>query len=85
MPIDYQFGGQTSGEPDNDNFFRLYGDANGDGFVDVLDLFDAFAPSFFSDSNSTNYMDDLDANGDSYIDIVDLFDYFAPNFFGSRP
>ena len=85
MPVDYVLGNQLRAAPNNDNFLRWYGYAIGDGFVDVIDLFDHFALSFFTGIGSANYSSDSDGNGDSFIDVIDLFDYFAPNFFTSRP
>ena len=38
MAVDYVFGGQLKDEPNNDDFFRHYGDANGDGNTDFIDF-----------------------------------------------
>ena len=71
------------GDERSDDFFRLYGDANGDGVVDTADLFDHFAPSFTGGA----FRPDLDGQGDGNIDTMDLFDYFAIAFTtgASRP
>ncbi|WP_436716024.1 hypothetical protein U8335_28210 [Roseiconus lacunae] len=63
-----------------DDFFRFYGDTNGDGFVDAIDLFNGFLPAFGSNEGNLNYRSDLDSNQDGFVDAVDLFDHFLPNF-----
>jgi hypothetical protein len=68
MVSDYLFGGQKFGEANNDNFFRLLGDANGDGVRNGIDL-NAIIPSLF---NPANYRPDLDTNGDGAINGIDL-------------
>lgn len=79
MLADYVFGGQTAGQPDNDDFFRLYGDETGDGFVDGLD-FNEFLATF---ANPSNFNPDFDSNGDGFIDGSDLND-FLPALATSR-
>ena len=54
------FGGQKFSQPNNDNFFRLLGDANGDGARNGIDL-NAIIPTLF---NPPAYRTDLDTNGD---------------------
>jgi hypothetical protein len=66
MLSDYVFGGQTAGQPDNDDFFRLYGDDTGDGFVDGLDL------NLFVTALSGDFDEDFDFNGDNFLDGLDL-------------
>ncbi|QDT06769.1 hypothetical protein K227x_51850 [Rubripirellula lacrimiformis] len=84
LSADYRFGGHVAADEDNDDFFRLYGDANGDGIVEFTDLDEHFAPSFFSDVASAAFDPGLDGNGDGIIEFVDLDSYFAPNFFKGR-
>lgn len=79
MLADYSFGGQTAGQPDNDDFFRLFGDDSGDGFVDGLDL-NAFLSTF---ANPSDYNSQFDSNGDGFIDGTDL-NSFLPNLTASR-
>ena len=79
MLADYVFGGQSAGQPDNDDFFRLYGDTSGDGFVDGLD-FNEFLATF---ANPSNFNGDFDSNGDGFIDGSDLND-FLPAISTSR-
>jgi hypothetical protein len=57
-------------------FIRLYGDFNGDGVVNSIDL-GTFAPAFGHSTNSTDWYLDYDDNG--VINSVD-FGYFATNF-----
>ncbi|WP_158222642.1 choice-of-anchor I family protein [Rhodopirellula sp. MGV] len=84
MATDYLFGGQTAADGDNDNFFRLYGDADGDGAVNLNDLDGYFAPGFFASQGDATYNATLDGNGDGTINLEDLDGYFAPNFFAAR-
>ncbi|MCC9599428.1 choice-of-anchor I family protein [Stieleria sp. JC731] len=84
MATDYLFGGQTAADSINDDFFRLYGDASGDGVVDFSDLDNHFAPSFFATEGSPSFDASLDSEGNGVIDFDDLDNGFAPNFFKSR-
>ena len=83
---DFVFGGQNAGVPaaNNDNFFRLYGDMDGDGDTDSNDLQDSFAPAFFSVLGDASFAAGLDGDGDGDVDANDLNDYFAMNFFAVR-
>ncbi len=63
-----EFGGEIAADADNDDFFRLYGDADGNGFVNGSDL-NVFGPIIFS---PPNYRADLDADGDGFINGADL-------------
>ncbi|WP_197455849.1 beta strand repeat-containing protein [Stieleria neptunia] len=78
MAADYEFGGHNAAVPaaDNDDFFRLYGDGNGDGVVDTIDLFDHFAPAFQFGTPRP----DMDGEGNGVIDTLDLFDFFGVAF-----
>ncbi len=60
------------------NFFRFFGDSNGDRKVDAVDLF-AFAGSFGKRRGDSGYLDYFDSNGDGVVDALDLF-AFAGNF-----
>ena len=79
-------GGQLLfGDDAVDNFFRLYGDADGDGDTDITDLNDSFVPAFGSLSGQAAYRPELDADNDGDVDITDLNDHFVPNFGALRP
>ncbi len=78
MAVDYAFGGQNAAGTPNDDFFRLLGDANGDGFRNGIDL-NSIIPSLF---NPLEYRFDLDTNGDGAINGIDLND-LIPTIFGS--
>lgn len=84
MASDVIFGGQTAGQPNNDDFFRLYGDGNGDGVTNFTDLDNHFAPAFFATVGSAGYDATLDGEGDGVINFSDLDSFFAPNFFKPR-
>lgn len=70
MSADYQFGGQTAGQPNNDDFFRLYGDTDGDGDVDGQD-YGRFGMTFLKQSLDPDYNADLDHDGDGDVDGQD--------------
>ena len=61
-----------------DRFFRLYGDASGDGVVDLLD-FGEFRSRFGSSTGQSNFANHLDANLDGNVDLID-FGNFRSNF-----
>ena len=69
----FRFGGSSV-----DRFFRLYGDASGDGVVDLLD-FGEFRSRFGSSTGQTNFANHLDANLDGNVDLID-FGRFRTNF-----
>ena len=75
MAADYRFG-----ETDADNFFRLYGDNDGDGFVDFSDFASGFLPAFGSSLENLGFSADLDADGDGHVDFTDFAIGFLPNF-----
>jgi hypothetical protein len=77
MAVGYAFGGQNASEIPNDDFFRLLGDTNGDGFRNGIDLNDII-PALF---NGPGYRADLDTNGDQFINGIDLND-LIPTLFG---
>lgn len=67
------------GDQATDNFFRLYGDADGSGVVDFDDLNDFFIPALFQDDFA------LDADNSGLVDFDDLNDFFIPALFAQRP
>jgi hypothetical protein len=58
------------------NFFRLFGDVNGDGQVDATDR-TAFLASYRSRRGMPNYRWYFDFNNDGAIDSVDYFQFLA--------
>jgi hypothetical protein len=68
--------GTGNGMPSDrvDHFFRLFGDATGDGKVDNTDLA-AFRMAYRSRRGMANYRDYFDYNGDGVIDSVDYFQF----------
>jgi hypothetical protein len=86
MSADYLFGGQMKIDNNNDDFFRWYGDDNGDGFTDFTDFAGGFLPAFGSQSGvGTNYNEGLDGNGDGFVDFTDFASDFLPHFGTQRP
>ena len=78
MAANYSFGDDPL-----DDFFRRYGDGNGDGNVDFIDFSDHFLPAFgTSQSNpgGSPFRGDLDFNLDGNVDFLDFSDGFLPNF-----
>ena len=61
----------AGGGPGQLHLYRLFGDANGDGVVDQLDLA-IFRSANNSSSVDPNYLAYLDANYDGNIDQIDL-------------
>jgi hypothetical protein len=66
MTSDFVFGNAVG-----DNFYRMYGDANGTGSLDLLD-FSAFRVTFGQSMGSPNYNDSFDANGDGVVGLPDF-------------
>lgn len=65
-------GDGTGGDDATDEFFRLFGDSNGDRQVNIVDLFalrDAFIDSMFFDIHN----DVFDYDGDGKVNILDVF------------
>ena len=85
MTSDHEFGGQLAAEPNNDNFFRHYGDVDGDGNTDFLDFSNGFLPAFGNGVGDPDYREDLDFNGDGNVDFIDFADGFLPAFGTGRP
>tara|TARA_R110002049_G_scaffold2750_2_gene21595 strand:- start:437004 stop:442349 length:5346 start_codon:yes stop_codon:yes gene_type:complete len=75
MVEDFVFGADPA-----DEFFRLYGDTDGDGSVNFTDFASGFLPAFATSVGSANYRDELDANGDASVDFSDFASGFLPNF-----
>lgn len=86
-----QFGNALDGDEDGtsggnhvfgrraaDEFYRFYGDIDGNRKVDFLDFFD-FSDAFDSTSGESAYRRDLDENDDGNIDFLDFFS-FSDNF-----
>lgn len=61
-----------------DNFFRKYGDINGNNTVDLLD-FAAFRQTFGKSLSDTGYQGGFDGDGDNTIGLLD-FAQFRQNF-----
>jgi hypothetical protein len=59
------------GDPSTNRLFRLFGDVNGDGAVNGLDL-TAFRNTFGTTVGSPAYLAFLDSNGDGVVNILDL-------------
>ena len=77
MESDYVYGDQAS-----DNFFRLYGDVNGDGVVNYIDFTSHFLPVFGSNTadDPDSFPGYLDYDGDGAINYSDFVNGFLPNF-----
>lgn len=67
-------GNGIAGGNARDDFFRLYGDATGDGRVNVLDLLQ-FRNAFNSADGDSNFNAALDAGGDGRINVLDLLQF----------
>ena len=85
MATHHIFGGktrvdETPYDPNNDNFFRHYGDDDGDGNTDFIDFSDGFLPSFGNGVGDPNYDPALDHDGDGNVDFIDFSNGFLPNF-----
>ena len=65
------------------NFFRYFGDSNGDRRVDIAD-FGLFSTSYGLHTGQTGFLAYLDFNNDGTIDIVD-FGQFAIRMFTMLP
>ena len=68
MMADFVYGGHRFDEHNNDDFFSLFGDANGDGVRNNTDLATAVGALL----NPSNYRSDLDYDRDGRIDAIDL-------------
>ena len=70
MATDFDFGSQTAGQTNNDDFFRLFGDSDGDGDIDGQD-YGRFGLTFLRPSSDAAYNSDLDYDGDGDVDSQD--------------
>jgi hypothetical protein len=84
MLADYVFGGQVKADSNNDDFFRLYGDSDGDGDNDFSDLNNVMSPALFKAEGDAGYEAFLDADGDGDVDFTDLNNFYSPNLFVNR-
>jgi hypothetical protein len=62
------------GDTADDQFFRFYGDHNGDATVDVFDLL-PFRTTYRLQAGSAGYIADFDVNNDDQINIFDLLSF----------
>lgn len=67
-------GNGSAGGNATDEFFRLYGDTNGSGNVNIFDLLD-FRKSFNSIDGDANFNPALDFNGDGRVNVFDLLQF----------
>jgi hypothetical protein len=72
------------GDDEADDFFRLYGDSDGDGDVDFSDFASAFLPGFGLVAGASGFRGEMDYDGDSDIDFTDFSAGFLPNFGKNR-
>ncbi|MCS7465424.1 S8 family serine peptidase [Stieleria sp. ICT_E10.1] len=70
MASDFQFGGQAANPSNNDGFFRLFGDTDGDGDVDGQD-YGRFGLTFLKREGQSGYDPDMDFDGDGDVDGQD--------------
>ena len=68
MELDFLFGGQTRTSPDNDDFFRLFGDVNGDGARNNTDI----SPIIATFNSPPNYRTDVDLDGNGVVNNTDI-------------
>ena len=85
MPTDYLFGNQVKADTNNDNFYRWYGDDNGDGLTNFGDFSTGLLPSMFSGIGDPAYDEAFDATGDGLVNFGDFSSAFLPKFDTSRP
>ena len=70
--VDYHSPADTVGGGSGQlHLFRLFGDANGDGVVDAIDL-GQFRAAFNTGVGNSAYLAFLDSNGDGAVDATDL-------------
>ncbi|MEL7337990.1 MAG: dockerin type I domain-containing protein, partial [Planctomycetota bacterium] len=62
-------GDGVGGDSATDDFFRLFGDCNGDRSVNIIDFF-GFLQAF-----RNNDLDTFDYNGDGNVNIIDFFQF----------
>ena len=64
----------AAGGPGQLRLYRLFGDATGNGVVDLVDLA-AFRGTFNAGAGSPAYLDYLDADNNGTVDLVDLGEF----------
>jgi hypothetical protein len=75
--MDYQSPADTpAGGPGQLRLFRLFGDANGDGTVDLADLGE-LRTAFNQFAGQLGYLAFLDADGNGTVDLADLGEFRA--------
>ena len=80
MAADYIFGGQTAGQLNNDDFYRHFGDIDGNGVTNIFDFSNGFLPAFGTANGNANFEAEMDENGDGIVNIFDFANGFLPNF-----
>jgi hypothetical protein len=60
--------------------YQAMGDCNGDGCINILDLLQAFKPSYGSCYPAAAYQAEADNNHDKCVNILDLLQNFKPNY-----
>ncbi|MEL6107425.1 MAG: VCBS domain-containing protein [Planctomycetota bacterium] len=83
MASDFVFGRPVAGGPDTDDFFRLFGDTDGDRDVDGQD-YGRFGLTFFQSAGDPNFNADLDFDGDGDVDGQD-YGQFGLRFLTNLP
>ncbi len=83
VPIDGDGDGAAGGNA-VDQFFRLFGDGNGDGYTDFTDFANDFLPAFGSSYGQAGYRSAMDKDADGFVDFTDFAEGFLPNFGKSR-
>ena len=74
----------SSGGDAVDDFYRLYGDMNGDGTTNFTDFASFLLPSFGSADGDADYRAGLDYNNDGRVNFADFASGFLPNFGKTR-
>lgn len=67
-------GNLVFGDTETDNFFRFYGDADGNRVVNVVDLL-GFRRTWLSSDADSNFDASFDSNADGNINVVDLLEF----------
>jgi hypothetical protein len=67
-------GNGTAGDSQAQNFGRIFGDVNGDGFTDLQDFL-VFRQANGSQGPNPPYTQALDVNGDGFVDLQDFLQF----------
>lgn len=67
-------GNLVFGDTESDNFFRLFGDATGDGAVDASDLL-RFRRTWLAETDEDNFNPNFDSNADGTVNAADLLPF----------